>query len=124
MNSSHCIALMILSPEIWSERKTREMSSTIVCPVLFKQIASEARHRDREIRHGWVGGLGGTKSKRVCSVLKGYASSKVFVLSITGDGCQESGEIKVNNSGKCVCICTIQLIAWQTSGRARDTQQQ
>lgn len=103
----------------------REMSSTIVCPVLFKQIASEARHRDTEIRHGWgVEGGGGGKRKRVCSVLKGYASSKVFVLSITGEGCQESGEIKVNNSGKCVCICTIPLIAWQTSGPVCDTPQQ
>lgn len=43
--------------------------------------------------------------------MKGYASSNVFVLSITGEGCQESGEIKVNNSGKCVCICTLLLIA-------------
>ena len=27
---------------------------------------------------------------------------RVFVLSITEEGCQESGEIKVNNSDKCV----------------------
>lgn len=30
----------------------REMSSTIVCPVLFKQIASDARHRGTDIRLG------------------------------------------------------------------------
>lgn len=102
----------------------REMSSTIVCPVLFKQIASNARHRGTEIRLGLGWGGGRLKSKRLCSVLKDYASSKVFVLSITEEGCQESGEIKVNNSGKCVCICTIPLIAWQTSGPACDTPQQ
>lgn len=43
--------------------------------------------------------------------MKGYALPCVFVLSITGEGCQESGEIKVNNSDKCVCICTLPLIA-------------
>lgn len=43
--------------------------------------------------------------------MKGYALPRVFVLSITGEGCQESGEIKVNNSDKCVCICTLPLIA-------------
>lgn len=43
--------------------------------------------------------------------MKGYALPRVFVLSITGEGCQESGEIKVNNSDKCVCICTPLLIA-------------
>lgn len=48
--------------------------------------------------------------------MKGYTSSDVFVLSITGEGCQESGEIKVNNSGKCVCICILLLIARQRSG--------
>lgn len=53
--------------------------------------------------------------------MKGYAPSHVFVLSITGEGCQESGEIKVNNSGKCVCVCTLVLIAQQTSGPVCDT---
>lgn len=39
---------MILSSEIWSERKMAEMSSTIVCPILFKQIARAERHKLRE----------------------------------------------------------------------------
>lgn len=47
--------------------------------------------------------------------MKGYALPRVFVLSITGEGCQESGEIKVNNSDKCVCICTLPLIAARRS---------
>lgn len=48
LNSSYCIGLMILSSEIWSERKMAEMSRTIVCPILFKQIARAGRHRLRE----------------------------------------------------------------------------
>jgi len=35
----------------------------------------------------------------------------VFVLSITAEGCQESAEIKVNNSDKCVCVWRVALIA-------------
>ena len=50
--------------------------------------------------------------------MKGYALPRVFALSITGEGCQESGEIKVNNSDKCVCICTLLLIAQHSKRRA------
>lgn len=52
--------------------------------------------------------------------MKGYTLpctlSLVFVMSITVEGCQETGEIKVNSNDKyiivCVWICNISLISW------------
>lgn len=108
LNSNHYIGVMILSPEIWRERKMAEMSTTIVCPVLFKQIAcaESERHRLMEAKRD--------KKRESALWMKGYASSRVFVLSITGEGCQESEEIKVNNSGKCARVCTLLLIVEQS----------
>lgn len=52
--------------------------------------------------------------------MKGYTLpctlSLVFVMSITVEGCQETGEIKVNSNDKyitvCVWICNISPISW------------
>lgn len=52
--------------------------------------------------------------------MKGYTLpctlSLVFVMSITVEGCQETGEIKVNRNDKyiivCIWICNISLISW------------
>lgn len=59
LNSNHYIGVMILSPEIWSERKMAEMSSTIVSPVLFKQIARAEKEGERETQAD-----GGSETKR------------------------------------------------------------
>lgn len=99
---------MILSSEIWSERKMAEMSSTIVWPILFKQIARAERHRDAPRLSM---GEGERQKERVRSVNERLCVIQCVCVVNNWKGCQESGEIKVNNSGKCVCICTLLLIA-------------